>query len=191
MPRKCKPHATALLVTMSLGLQCRFHDKPVSGTIEIVLPASQIDAPLPNEAARRESPILLGLVVALMAYTLFVGWGLLTQRIAADSAYLWMALGCLIPFVWYGYGFVKVTEAEQDFGLLLSAVGWALGLVTLLLKHSAVQAALTRNDPAAANSTAATVCSILAVLCVLAGAALSLHGWSRQAADPDALDSAS
>jgi hypothetical protein len=123
--------------------------------------------------------ILLGL------YALIVGWGLRGGWIGVDSSYLLIALPCLIPVAWYSYGFLKVADAEQDFGLLLSAAGWALIAFGLLIKDTAHRAArmAAQNgivNPGADNAPAATVCFALAMICLIVGGIISYDAWRRE-----------
>jgi hypothetical protein len=124
------------------------------------------------------------LIIASMVYTLALGLGLLTGSIAAHNGYLAMALICLAPMVWYGYGFVQVPDSRQDFGLLLSAVGWAMIAMALLIKQSqGIAPPGTELDAAAAQSTsspAAMVCVVVAVICLVLGAVISWRAWSAQ-----------
>ena len=119
-----------------------------------------------------------------MVYTLGLGLGLLTGAIRPEHGYLAMALLCLAPVVWYGYGFVQVPDSKQDIGLLLSAVGWAMIGMALLIKHSQGMAPPgTAMDPASAQTTAspaAMVCTIVAIICLLLGAFLSWRAWAAQ-----------
>jgi len=119
-----------------------------------------------------------------MVYTFGLGLGLLTGAIGPQHGYLAMAFLCLAPVVWYGYGFVQVPDSKQDIGLLLSAVGWALIGMALLIKHSQGMApAGTELDSAAAQTTsspAAMVCTIAAVICLLLGAFFSWRAWAAQ-----------
>ncbi len=146
-----------------------------------MLPASQSDN-APSQETRGDDRALLVLVVGLMIWTFMVGLLTLLGRIDPDGALLWMALTCLAPLAWNAYGFIKVQESEQDFGLLLSALGWALAAMALLFKYNAARLAL-QNNLGDERSTAATVCALLAFLCLAIGAALSLHAWNKDAAN--------
>ena len=122
----------------------------------------------------------------LMAYVLLVGWCLILGVIRYESAYALIALACVAPIVAYSYGFLQVTENEQDWGLLLSAIGWACVALALLIQHSALQKQLQQirglqfGVAPGGLETGALVCSILAVALLGSGAALSLHAWSRE-----------
>jgi hypothetical protein len=124
------------------------------------------------------------LLIALMFFTLLIGWAVLAGTISPVTAYLWMALACLFPIAWFSYGFIRVADAAQDFGLLLSAIGWALAAVALLIQYSAarVMAALAASGIASEGGTSpgARICGILAALCLIAGAVLSLRSWNRE-----------
>lgn len=141
-----------------------------------MLPASQTDN-APARETRGDDRALLILVVGLMIWTFAIGLGTLLGRIDPNSALLYMAIACLAPLAWNAYGFLKVTEVEQDFGLLLSALGWALAAMALLFKYNASRVALQNNT--SDGSTIATVCALLGFLCLAAGAALSLHAWNK------------
>jgi hypothetical protein len=147
-----------------------------------VLPASRTDAAPELQAARRDHRTFLLLLVALMFFTLLIGWGVLGGAISPVTAYLWMALACLFPIAWYSYGYLKVTDAAQDVGLILSAVGWALVAVALLIQYSAARAmaaAIAAGlTPEGGTSPGARICAILGALCLIAGAVLSLRSWN-------------
>jgi hypothetical protein len=119
-----------------------------------------------------------------MLFTLLIGWAILGGAISPVTAYLWMALACLFPIAWFSYGFLKVADDAQDFGLLLSAVGWSLVAVALLLQYSAARtmAELVASGVATEGGTTpgARICGILAALCLIAGAVLSLRSWDSE-----------
>ena len=122
-------------------------------------------------------------MIASMVYTLGLGLGLLTGAIRPEHGYLAMAFLCLAPVVWYGYGFVQVPDTKQDIGFLLSAVGWAMMGMALLIKHSQGMATPGLGlDPAAqtTSSPAAMVCVIVAIICLLLGAFFSWRAWAAQ-----------
>jgi hypothetical protein len=130
---------------------------------------------------RGDNAIAVGLVIALLIYTLLIGWALLSNVIPPQRAYWLIALACVVPAVWYGYGYLKAADYEQGLGLLLSAVGWALAALALLIKHSIVST-LSPEALAAGNEAGSiwvTICGALAVLCILIGAFLSAHTWTR------------
>jgi hypothetical protein len=149
-----------------------------------VLPASRTDAAPELQAARRDHRTFLLLLVALMFFTLLIGWGVLGGAISPVTAYLWMALACLFPIAWFSYGFLKVADDAQDFGLLLSAVGWSLVAVALLLQYSAARtmAELVASGVATGrrHHTRSTHLRHLAALCLIAGAVLSLRSWDSE-----------
>lgn len=130
--------------------------------------------------------ILLPALIVLMLYTFFIGFGLLFGWVQPDNAYLWIALPCLVPVAWYGYGFMNATGGQQDFGLLLSAAGWALAMLALLIEHGAVASARAESaTAAAANANAATpltavLCTVFAILFILLGAGVSWLGWQKE-----------
>lgn len=132
---------------------------------------------------------MTGLVLAVMLYTFGLGLGLLNGRLAPERAFGWMALPCLAPIIWYCYGFLKVEEREQDFGLLLSALGWALVAIALLVQQSAISRALANGGPGASlgdimaqagTPLLARLFSLLAFVCLIAGGVLSFHAWARE-----------
>ena len=117
-----------------------------------------------------------------MLYTLLLGWGLLYRIVPFQAAYLLMALPCLAPVVWYAYGFLRVADTTQDFGLLMSALGWGCILIALLAKHVALmgdlrarEAGTLVGDPG--QSQMATVFLTLGFLSLLIGAFISARAW--------------
>ena len=148
-----------------------------------MLPASQTSNP-PGQSARAVvNRWLIALVAAVVLYALLIGIGLLANSIRPENGYLLMALPCLVPVAWYGYGFIKVADAEQDFGLLLSALGWLLVALAFIIKHraalraaeDAARGVVTSDDP-----VGVTVCMGLAAFAILAGAFLSWHAWVKE-----------
>lgn len=143
-----------------------------------------LDAPGGGRSSGSRVALVL-LLVAAMVYILALGWGLLTYNLHPRHAYLMGAVLCLLPTVWYGYGFLVVQEAEQDYGLLLSAGGWALLGVTFLIMHEAQRQAQMAAGSATAVATPAMpipaiLCTILAIICLLTGGVLAWHGWTRE-----------
>jgi len=123
-------------------------------------------------------------VVVVMVYTLLLGWGIVFKIVPYEYAYLWMALPCLAPIALYSYGFLKVGDSQQDFGLLLSAVGWILVTLALVIKHAAVMGMM--RDAASggaamtnANPPATTICLVLAIICLVLGGIVSWQAWVR------------
>jgi hypothetical protein len=123
-----------------------------------------------------------------MLYTLLLGWAVLSGMVPFLSAYLLMAFPCVAPIAWYSYGFLRVNETEQDFGLLASALGWGLIAIALLVKHVALntqwrafQSGAPGMDPARlGQSMPATICTVLGVALIALGAALAFHAWTRE-----------
>lgn len=116
--------------------------------------------------------------LALAGYGLLAGVGLWQEWIPRERAYFLMALPCVAPALWYGYSFYKGSDGAGDFGLLLSASGWALMAFGFLIKDS-----VFRNGEAAArtglnvdpeSAPVATLCFVIAFASLLAGAALSM-----------------
>jgi hypothetical protein len=149
-----------------------------------VLPASQTTN-RPHQYWIENRALVVGAIV-LALYALIVGWGWRGGWIDTDRAYLWMALPCLVPVVWYAYGFLKVADIRQDFGLLLSAAGWALVVFALLIKDSALRSITALQNgvapgPATEPDTpASTVCLMLGLLAILGGAILSWDAWRKE-----------
>lgn len=114
----------------------------------------------------------------LAGYGLLTGVGLWLGWISRDRAYLLMALPCLAPALWYGYSFFKGSDGARDFGLLLSAVGWALLALGFAIKdavfHNAQSVVLSGAAADAENALLATLCFVLGLVSLVAGAALSL-----------------
>lgn len=148
-----------------------------------VLPASQTSNPPSHSGKAVANRWLIALVILTALYAVLVGIGLLANSIRPETGYVLMALPCLIPVAWYSYGFIKVTDAEQDFGLLLSALGWLLVALAFLIKHRAASVAaadaargiVTSDDP-----VGVTVCIGLGAFAIMAGAFLSWHAWVRE-----------
>ena len=136
-------------------------------------------SPLAPSASRsRESvsslPLIAG-VVFVMIYTLAIGAGLLSQSISPHNAFALMIVPALMPALWYGYVFLR--GDQNDRGLLLSAFGWVLVALALGFQHLAVAAALVQNNGVLSetpSSSLAFIAAILGVVCLAAGAALSL-----------------
>ena len=121
-----------------------------------------------------------------MLYTLLLGWGLLYRIVPFQLAYLMMALPCLAPVVWYAYGFLRVNDAAQDFGLLLSALGWSCLLIAFLAKHVALMSDLRARQEGAlietlGQSQTATVFLSIGLLSLLIGAFISARAWTLAA----------
>ncbi len=150
-----------------------------------MLPASQTTHPPTSQGSFIDQRALTIGAILLGLYALIVGWGLRAGWFSVDNSYLLIALPCLIPVAWYSYGFLKVADTEQDFGLLLSAAGWALVAFGLLIKDSAHRAAraAAQNgvyNPGADSAPAATVCFVLALVCLIVGAFVSYDAWRKE-----------
>lgn len=119
-----------------------------------------------------------------MLYTFGVGGALLGDVIDPDRAWILMAVPCLVPMVWCAVGFFRnqsgARSGEQDSGLLLSAIGWALIAAALVAKYFAVVAARPDAYASQASSPITPVCAGLGVLCLLIGATLSFLFWQRE-----------
>ncbi len=121
-----------------------------------------------------------------MLYTLLLGWGLLARLVPFQFAYLLMALPCLAPTLWYAYGFLRVTEAAQDTGLLISSVGWGCILIALLAKHMALANDLRARDlgtliETPGQSQVTLIFLVAGVAALLVGAIISARAWANAA----------
>jgi cytochrome b subunit of formate dehydrogenase len=141
--------------------------------------------PVNRPAANGTDRVLTILVVASMIYILLLGWGLLFGPVSFRLAYLLMVPPCLAPLIWCAYGFLKGSDTEQDFGLLISALGWGFIAISLLVKHAALNRDLEANPPVLppGQSSAFTICVLFGVLAILSGTILSAKAWSRSQRD--------
>jgi hypothetical protein len=101
-------------------------------------------------------------------------------------AYLLMALPCLAPALWYAYGFLRVKEATQDIGLLISSVGWSCILICLLAKHVALVSDLRARATGVVvenpgQSQVAAIFFFLGVAALIIGAIISARAWVQAA----------
>lgn len=120
---------------------------------------------------------LLVTVIAVIIYTLFFGWGLLSGRIPPERAYVLLAVLCLVPAVWYLVGFLRLEG--KDFGLVLSSLGWFMAALLLFWRHLATRAALSqglRLDQVP-ESAAAWVFALLCLAAIIGGAVASGRYW--------------
>jgi len=134
----------------------------------------------PNPRSRLVSTLgtpLLVTVVAVMIYTLFFGWGLLSGRIPPERAYVLLAVLCLIPAVWYLVGFLR--HENNDFGLVLSSLGWFLAALLLFWRHLATRAALAQGlrFDQVPDSAASWIFALLCLAAIIGGAVLSGRYW--------------
>ena len=77
-------------------------------------------------------------------------------------------------------------DAQDDTGLLLSAAGWMLLIFGLLIQDATwrgAQDAAQRGVTVDAQSAPAMICFALALVCVVAGAALSFDAWRKTSPD--------
>ena len=147
------------------------------GKIESVLPASSF-----SNATQRENWTRAALwgAGAIFVYALIVAWGLSAGWIGLDRSYALLAAPCLVPVAWYAYGFLQVRDAQDDTGLLISAAGWTLLTFGLLIQDATwrgAQNAARRGVDVDAQSAPAMICFALALVCIVAGAALSFDAW--------------
>lgn len=113
-------------------------------------------------------------MVIVMLYTLIVGWSLLSGITPPERGYLLMVAPCLAPLLWSAYGFVCIQESKQNTALLLSAVGWVIVALALVVKHAAIVRAGDDAYAGDAGTFATPVCIVMAVMCL----GLSLYyGW--------------
>lgn len=150
-----------------------------------------LNSPPFSASQPRERMWIVGLSLALAVYCLILGVAFLAGALStARSAWLL----ALVPFalaVWYGYGFLQPNNlasqsgistgaysgaSSPDFGLLLSAGGWALVVLALLVPSPATSA----TGATTTGNVTASFCGVLAVLCILCGAALSWRSWNEK-----------
>jgi hypothetical protein len=119
-------------------------------------------------------------MVAVMVYTLLVGWGLLSGSVPPERTYLLMLLPCLAPAIWNLFGFLRADA--DDVGLFISGTGWLLAAIALLIQHKAIMEQLAKGvSIASANSSSlATVIGLLAAALILTGAALSWRSFRNR-----------
>lgn len=153
-----------------------------------MLPASPNASPRTPTIRRGDATdrFLTGLVIASILYTLLLGWGLLFRVVPFQYAYLLMAFACLPPALWFAYGFLRVAEATQDFGLLLSSLGWLCVFIGLLAKHMALAADLRARALGTlvenlGQSQTALVFLLLGLSGLLLGALISARAWVQAA----------
>ena len=134
--------------------------------------------PTPREEARLNY-FLIALVTGILSYTFVAGISLANGRIPVERAYLIMAPIPALLMIWHIFGFLRQNTVQRDAGLLISALGWALVVLTLLLKHFAVQSAINANLPVSQASDGALIwiCTLLALLALGAGTFLSAQYW--------------
>lgn len=134
---------------------------------------------------------MIGIIAAVMLYTLLVAWSLLGKYVSPDSGYLLIAVPCLIPLGWYSYGYLTAAPEQQDQGLLFSAAGWGLLAIACYIRYSTKAERLIRvpNSPffqkvtQSADSPTAKLCVAVAIVCLLVGAGLSWYYWQNEAAN--------
>lgn len=153
-----------------------------------MLPASSNASPSTSNSRRNPATdrFLTALVIVSMLYTLLLGWALLARLVPFQAAYLLMAVPCLAPVLWYAYGFLRVRETTQDFGLLTSALGWAFILIALLVKHTALIRDLRSYEAGTlvinpGQSQVASIFFIAGVLALFLGAIISANAWVQAA----------
>lgn len=139
-------------------------------------------------ASARRTQLDFGLLLTLAGvalYALLVGWAILSGRIAPERAYLLFAAPCLVPALWYLFGFLRADG--RDRGLLLSSLGWFCAALMFVFKHfSSVAAASSGLLPdSGSDSPASWLFALLAVGLLVAGAILSGKHWMERNAAQD------
>ena len=119
----------------------------------------------------------------LLVYCIVIGASVLSGRIAPDRVWIPIALGCLVPLGAYAFGFAT-TSPDRDWGLLLSALGWACVALALLVQNAAANNARAEAAPGeflVPQGTPAGVYffAFLAFAFLLAGAVLGLQNWTN------------
>lgn len=137
----------------------------------------------PPAPANRRSILDLGLVAAIITvalYALLVGILILSGRIAPEGAYWLLALPCLVPAVWYLYGFLRADGSDS--GLILSALGWFFAALTFFLKHLTIRATLASGvlPDSGSDSPLSYLCAFLAVAGIVGGAVVSGRNWMNR-----------
>lgn len=123
--------------------------------------------------------LLIALATGLLAYTLVAGLSLANGRIPVARAYLLMSPIPFLLALWHLYGSMRQSGARRDIGLFISALGWALVMLVLILKHGAVQAALSANTPLnqVSDGPITWICTLAALVALGVGASLSARFW--------------
>jgi hypothetical protein len=135
-----------------------------------------------NRSVQAPGFALVASIVGVLVYTLLIGFLLLGERVAPERAYLFIALPCLVPAIWYLSGFLRADG--NDTGLVVSSIGWFLVALALFSKHMTIQAALGRGlRPDQISDSAATwIFSLLAIAGLVGGAVLSSRYWMSKTA---------
>ncbi|RYX85914.1 hypothetical protein EON83_03935 [bacterium] len=134
----------------------------------------------PRLTAREEvnfNYALMAICAGLLTFSLISGIGLINGRVPVERAYILMTPIPLALAIWFAMGAFRA-RPTPDIGLLLTCVGWACVLFTLVIKHAAVQSALAANIPLSQVSDGALVwmLAVLALISLGAGAWLS---WQK------------
>jgi hypothetical protein len=130
-----------------------------------------------NRSALAPNTALIAGIAAVLVYTLFVGFGIMGGRIDPDRAYLFIALPCLVPAIWYLVGFLRAEGG--DIGLVASSLGWFLAALTFFSKHLTIQSAVARGmrPDQLSDSSMTWLFAFLSIAGVVGGAILSGRYW--------------
>lgn len=117
----------------------------------------------------------------LFAYSVVIGYGLLSGSISADSAFLLIAIACMVPAFAGLYGFV--TNADRDWGLLLGALGWTSAALALVIQQGIQSSAQSAARPGELvvppdTSPATIIFGFVAFVLLLASAVVGYQNWS-------------
>lgn len=137
-------------------------------------------------APARRSQLDLGLLLTIAGialYALLFGWAILSGLIAPERAYLLIAVPCLVPALWYLYGFFRSENRDSllpDTGLLFSAAGWFLLSLTFVVKHLSSVAAVSQGflPEGGSNSPLSWFLAFLSVGFLIYGAIVSGKNWT-------------
>ena len=147
-------------------------------------PTSTPSRSQPRLTAREEANlnyVLIGLCTALFTFSLLAGIGLANGSIPVERAYLLMTPLPLALVIWFAVGAFRGRPA-LDVGLLLSSVGWLFVLLTLLVKHAAMQSARAAGTPLSQVGDGAPVWILSLVSIALLGVGAWLS-WQKARAE--------
>lgn len=155
--------------------------------------------PISASVQERDRLWVFALSVGLAAFCAICGVALLSGALSPSRATWALVPIPLTLAVWFGHGFLQPNPrfpnadapdetarvvSPPDYGLLLSAGGWALAALALLIPQSAPN---FPPNTASAGDFAASVCGALSVLCLLCGGILSWRNWNENSRNEDAL----
>ena len=130
----------------------------------------------PNKP-RQEQWLVWVVVAAILLYSLAVGFGLMIRAAAGGGtewAFPLMSVPCFVTAGWYVYAYLSARSSGRDAGLVLSAVGWAAVGMAFLFKRNLAQAD-------GAGNAQSLWWSVLAMVCIIGGAVVSISGRRRSA----------